>query len=101
MAGVCQGAWAADACVASASAPVDPGLADCTMGATVVADIAASALTPLLALTAAESRASFEERVGWTGHTRVCTVAGKGGQVCKLCVLSAAGVHGEPEAPHS
>ena len=44
-----------------------------------MADLAAS-VTPLLGLSAAEyqSRASFEERVGWTGHTRVGSGLGSG-----------------------
>lgn len=60
------------ACATSPPAPVDPGLTNCSMGATVVADIAAS-VTCLLGMPAAEyqSKASFAERVEWTGHAQV------------------------------
>lgn len=59
-------------CAASPPAPVDPGLTNCSMGASVVADIAAS-VTCLLGMPAAEyqSKASFAERVEWTGHAQV------------------------------
>ena len=90
---------------ACATSPVDPGLTNCSTGATVVAAIAAS-VTCLLGMSAAEyqSKASFAERVGWTGHTQVrahrdCMV--KGRCVSRQCVVPTAGVHREPDGPHN